>query len=879
MSLTAGDRLGPYEIVGQIGVGGMGQVYHARDTRVGRDVAIKVVQSKFSERFEREARAIAALNHPNICHLYDVGPDFLVMELIDGRTIAEHIKQGPIPLRKCLTIALQVSNALEAAHEKGIIHRDLKPANIKLQPDGTVKVLDFGLAKIPETVAPESSPEHSPTLTMENATTGGMILGTAAYMAPEQATGKPIDKRADIWAFGVVLYEMVTGRRAFTGETITDVLASVVKEDPDLTTLPAQVRLVVARCLSKDPRTRWGSIGDVRWALEVGTATGLPQARSQRRPSLVIAALVLALAAGAVASWFLRPKPDYPLLQLEISAPENAKFEPNPIAPSPDGRRVVFGATGKDGKRMLWMRPLEAGSAAPLPGTEDANGAFWSPDSRWVAFIAGGKLQKIDVTGGQPQVICEVSESALFGDWNSEGVILIGDTKKSMQRIAATGGTSTAALKLDTTREEHAQVGPAFLPDGKHFLFASIAKEHGVALGSLDGKPSRFLFPHRDSPPSYAPNPAGGGWILYSVRNRLMALPFDPGKGEVTGEAAVIVDPISSGSDWNVSRNGVLAFRRDRRSSNPLTRASNQLTWFSRDGKPLGVVGDPWSIGSVASGFPRISPDQSTIVFSRGTNDLNTNLWLFDTARRTTTRFTSEAGIDNFPVWSPDGSRIYYYARRNDERLVLERPVNGIGPKKIGKSQSDPMDPTGASHDGHWLVVEELTAFASHISLLSLTDGKSVPVGESDHMLNGSISPDGRWLLYDDAGQKEAQREVFVQSLPREAGGSTEVTGKFLISTAGGATPVWRSDGKEIFYLAPDGKMIAVPVEAGKNFFRPGTPKPLFQTHLEQGVFRDYDVTSDGQRFLLNVPTNTSTGDTEDGPITVIVNWPKLLQK
>ncbi|SPE37565.1 Serine/threonine protein kinase [Candidatus Sulfopaludibacter sp. SbA6] len=874
MSFSVGDRLGPYEILAPLGAGGMGEVYRALDPRLGREVAIKISAEQFSERFDREARAIAALNHPHICAIYDVGPNYLVMELVEGES-----PQGPLPLETALNYAGQIAEALEAAHEKGIVHRDLKPANIKIKPDGTVKVLDFGLAKMTESGAPSGSfdsrdPANSPTLTL-GVTQVGALLGTAAYMSPEQAKGKPVDKRADIWAFGVVLYEMLTGRKLFEGETVSDTLAGVIKEEPQFDSIPPRVRQLLKSCLRKDPRQRLRDIGDVRLLLEVEQVHEPPRAESGRRPwswPWMVAAL---FALAVPAAWLLKPTADQPLLQLEISAPEGGNFGPvsnGQVQLSPDGRRLVFPASGKNGVRMLFLRLLAANSAAPLEGTANAAYPFWSPDSRWIAFFADGKLQKIDVTGGRPQVLCEASlgPNPAPGAWNSEGIILFGTPGKPIQRIASSGGTPTAVFPLDTAREETGQAGPYFLPDGRHFLFASFAKEYAIGLGSLDGKTRRYLFPQRNSPASYVPNPAGGGWMLYISGTQLVARPFDPGKAEFTGEAAVVVDPLSNGPSWSASDNGLLAFRRGR-------GFQSQLTWFNRDGKQVGVAGDPVNFGT----SPRISPDQKTIAFAHR-DEPNTDVWLFDLTRGATTRFTFEPGANSFPLWSPDGSRIFYYARRNNVGFLAERPSNGIGKETIVKSQpGTALVPTGQSRDGRWLVVSESSgpSAGARIVLLSLSDGKSVPLVEGSQPLNGSISPDGRWLLYSDMPAR--RREVFVQSLPTEAGppeagGSAAAVGKFQISTAGGSTPVWRADGKEIFYLAADGKMMAVPVESGANFFRPGSPQPLFPTRLmpRDSGRTDYDVTPDGQRFLINQPVAESV----DEPISVIVNWPKLLR-
>lgn len=858
MSPVLGDSIGHYRITGRLGEGGMGEVYRATDSKLGRDVAIKVLPAAFADdpdrmaRFEREAKVLASLNHPNIAAIYGIEERAIVMEMVHGETL-----KGPLPLDTALNYASQIGSALEAAHEKGVIHRDLKPANIMVTPDGVIKVLDFGLAA----VALGPDPNNSPTLTM-SPTRAGIILGTAGYMSPEQARGRPVDKRADIWAFGVVLYEMLTGKQLFGGETVSDTLAAVLTKTPDLERVPVQVRRLLAQCLEKDPKRRLRDIGDARPLLD-----SAPETARVRPWQWIAATAILTLAVPA--AWFLKPKPaqpDQPLLQMEIAAPVGTTFGPvvpGQLALSPDGRRLAFVATGKDRKRMLWMRLLAANSAAALPGTESAVAPFWSPDSRWVAFSANGTLRKVEVAGGQPQLICSLNSGVMRGAWNSEGVILFSEDREPIQRVSASGGTPTPVLTLDSARAETEHRHPYFLPDGRHFLYLSIGKESGLAFSSLDGKTHRFLLANRNSPAYYARNPAGGGWLMYTVGGQLQARPFDAGKGEFTGEAEVVTDALHAGPSWSASENGFLAFRR-------MHGSQSQLTWFSRDGKRLGIAADPGDLSG-----PKISPDQKTIVFSR-TDGRNSDLWLFDVARETTTRFSLGPNFNTSPVWSPDGSRIFYTSRRQNHGVVIERPANGIGPEKILKSLPENiLRPSGVSRDGHWLVVSEIRPPNTRIVLLSLVDGKSLPFLDAGRAGHGSLSPDGRWILYSSA--QADNYEVFVQSLPKEASGSPHAEGKFQISTAGGTFPVWRADGKEIFYLASDAKLMAVPIESGVNLFRPGAPKPLFQTNLNTDLLldREYDVTPDGQRFIIN----QGTAEINDTPITVIVNWPKLLQK
>jgi serine/threonine protein kinase len=862
-ALTPGMQIGSYRIEALLGEGGMGKVHRAMDTRLKRAVAIKVAKENFGERFQREARVIAALNHPNICTLYDVGPDYLVMELIEGPTLAERIKQGPVPLEEALGIARQIADALEAAHEKGVVHRDLKPGNIKIKPDGIVKVLDFGLAKVAPVSTGDSSAEATATLT-----TRGMILGTAAYMSPEQARAQAVDKRTDIWAFGVVLYEMLTGKRLFKGEDVSETLAAVIKGEPQLDEIPARVRPLLRRCLEKDPKKRLRDIGDARITIEevlsgASQESDAPVAASRSRWPWAAAAAMLVLAIVAGAAWFLKPKPEQPLLQMEITPPEGAKFVPGPMpfALSPDGRRIAFLATGKDGEQKLWLRSIDSSSVNALAGTENANAPFWSPDSRWVGFSTNGGLGKVDVVGGgQPQGICDI-EGISTGTWNSDGVIVFGQNGKPLQRVSAAGGTPAPILSFDASRQETFQGFPYFLPDGRHFLYYSKGRKgDNTMLASLDGKLNRSLIAGPDADVTiYAPNPRGGGSILYNGGDQLVARPFDLDKLEFTGPPAVIADAVGE-RQWSASADGLLAFRH-----NPVD-SNQQLTWVSRDGHSMSTVGDP-GLG----GAPRISPDQKTFVFAR-----QGHIWTFDLTRNTSTRFAFVESLNVWPIWSSDGKSIVSGSNRNNAWVLVERPANGIGPETIFASQAAFDVPTDVSHDGRWLVATEYGSLRSIIALRSREDpSKIIRIQERGTEQDGAISPDGRWLLY--SSIPATRREILVQSVPKEAGGSPNGVGKWQISTAGGGQPAWRGDGKEIFYVAPDGMMMAVPVESGENFFRQGAPKPLFQTRLKPDSrwARQYDVTTDGQRFLLSQPLP----DNAAPPISVIVNWPKLLQK
>ncbi len=881
LCLESGQCLGPYRIQSFLAAGGMGKVYRAVDTRLGREIAIKVSEGRFSERFEREARTIASLNHLNICRLYDVGPNYLVMELVEGPTLADRIRKGPLPIDESLVIARQIAEALEAAHAKGWVHRDLKPANVKVTPEGTVKLLDFGLAKDAED--PPRDDRSDPT------TLPTVILGTASYMSPEQVRGETVDKRTDVWSFGVVLLEMLSGRKAFAGSSDSEVLASIIKDDADFSNLPGRVpaalRKLLRRCLEKDPRQRLQAIGEARIAID-DIFAGPPQEEQMvRRPLITWAAAVLAglavLAVAGLIAWFPRSNAGAPLMQLEITPPEGTTLGPavwGQLALSPNGRLLAFAATGKDGKRRLWLRPLESDTATPVAGAENVGLVqTWSPDNRWVAFNANGKFQRVDViNGGAPQLVCECVAGA--ASWTPEGNIIFARPYQPLQIVPASGGKPAALFGFDASLGETWQGSSDVLPDGKHFIYDSFGRERGAVLASLDGKSRRFVSQLQESPSRYVANPQGGGWLLFTTNGQLFARPLQPNTGKFTGDPVLVANSVGGGGpSFSVSTNGLLAFRHAR--GNP-----SQLTWFDRGGRPLSTPGEPGVLK-----HPRISPDQTTVAFVR-TEAGNIDIWLLDLKQNKSAQFTYDPGLDDYPLWSSDGSRIIYVSDRHNERLLVERPANSTGSETVlfrtpgSVAENSGLLfltklPTGLSADGRWVIASEWFAAGGSIWLIP-RQGNSAPVALTEGA-DASISPDGHWLLYATAGPVgrssfgSNRPEVFAEALVIEGGASKSAGRKWQISTAGGANPVWRGDGKEIFYLALDGKMMSVPVESGENFLRPATPKALFQTSLVPGGLREYDVTRDGKRFLLNVPVV----DSAEEPITVIVNWPKLMEK
>jgi predicted Ser/Thr protein kinase len=616
MSVQPGDKLGPYEILALIGKGGMGEVYRARDTRLKRDVAIKISAERFSERFEREARAIAALNHPNICHLYDVGPNYLVMELVEGPTLAERIKEGAMPLEEALPIASQVADALEAAHEKDVVHRDLKPGNIKIKSDGTLKVLDFGLAKMGGT--PTVHGDNSPRLTIGQ-TEAGVILGTASYMSPEQAKGKQVDQRSDIYAFGAVLYEMLTGRRLHRGETTTEVPASVIKEEPKWDKVPAQLQKLLKRCLEKDPQKRLRHIGDVMALLD---ENAVPVAQPAKRvgwlwPAVAGVFLVTTLAISAI---HFRESPVVArVTRFEVPLPEKGEVGRR-MTLSPDGRRLAFTTTGTQGG--LWVRDLDALEARLLPGTQNASGEFefWSPDSRFLAFAVGNQLKKVDASGGPPQTLCEVPTPVGSGAWNQDGVIIFGGFGRGpLRKVSAAGGIATDVTALDASRGEINHGSPTFLPDGRHFVYSrysSSAENMGIFIGALDVKPQE------QSRERLLGNPFGtvyaAGRLFFLREGTLMAQNFDAAKLRLVGEPVPVAEQVGTlgrTGFFSVSANGaVLAYRTGSFAAN------NQLTWFDRQGKALGTAGEPGPHGalSLSSDGTRAAVVQALCMSSRG---------------------------------------------------------------------------------------------------------------------------------------------------------------------------------------------------------------------------------------------------------------------
>jgi Tol biopolymer transport system component len=889
MPLSSGTRLGPYEILSAIGAGGMGEVYRARDTKLNRDVALKILPAGFAAdpdrlaRFKREALVLASLNHPNIAAIYGLegqegqegrdGQLALVLELVEGPTLADRIAQGPIPVDEASAIAKQIAEALEAAHEQGIIHRDLKPANIKVRPDGAVKILDFGLAKALEpAVRVAAGITNSPTITTPAMMTGvGMILGTAAYMSPEQAKGRPADKRSDVWAFGCVLYEMLTGKRAFEGDDVSDTLAAVLRGDPDWSALtpdtaPALHRLL-RRSLQKDPRRRLPDIGVAR--LEIDEALTAPQAplpaamvpASPRSQWLAwaIAGLALAGALGlAVAMSLRRPQVgEDRIVRFTITLPEGWRLAraPAPFRLSPDGRRLLIVAQDANGRTAIWTRSLDSLTSQQLPGSDGATAAgFWSADSRFVAFRSGGRLKKIDVTGGEPVTLCEIADIR-GGTWNSDGVILFA-SGQGLKRVSASGGVPVA---LPSMPDDGLTASfPDFLPDGRHFLYRTFA---GIFVGSLDSPERTQLFKEGDGVTNaeYA-----DGHLLYMRDTTLMAQPFDPVRLQLSAEPVPLADAVQrftapSAGLFSASANGVLAYETGQ------TAEGSQLILFDRSGKPLGKVGGPGEYDDVS-----LSPDGKRAAVSlRDPSQRTSNIWAIDLTSGLRTQLTFDPADDLAPTWSRDGTRIAFSSSRQGRWGLYQKASNGAGPDEAvdvfpaGTLQSNPL---GWTKDSRSLLYVSGLAGAAELSLLSLTgDRKPVTLLSGGQAGPGQLSPDDRWVAYFSA--ESGRRDVYVRPFP--SGG-----GKWIVSTDGGSEPRWRSDGKEIFYVNRQAQIVAAEVTTVADAFQVGEVRPLF-TVQRTGVRYSYDVSPDGRRFLVNTRIDSQTAQSV---LTVIVNWPGTLK-
>jgi eukaryotic-like serine/threonine-protein kinase len=870
MSLSVGDKLGPYEILAPLGKGGMGEVYCATDTRLGRPVAIKVSAREFNDRFEREARAISALNHPNICTLYDVGPNYLVMELVEGELLSKLIGQGQLPLDKALSYGVQIVDALAAAHAKGVIHRDLKPGNIIITRNG-VKVLDFGLAKLNSEKRIGDSAATIETVT-EPITRAGAVLGTLYYMAPEQVEGKEADERSDIFSFGVVLYEMITGQRPFSGDTQAAVLASLLKDQPPPMTLrqpatPRALERVVRKCLEKKPDDRWQSARDLKPTLElidldappVGTSSTsvpipvqVPRGARWVWPSIGVAAVVLMAAAAAWALW-LKPSAPVRATRFQVALPENVDFSQF-VSVSPDGHKLVFNASGA--QSGLWIRDLDTLEWRRLAGTEDGRSPFWSPDSRYLGFAVGRELKKIDVAGGPPQTLCTSMHQVGTGAWNKDGVIVFGGFGNgNLQRVSAAGG-----IPVEITAWYGAL--PSFLPDGKHFVYRGTDPQGvGMYAGSLDAKPTE------QSKERFLDNSTGASYVdgnLFFVRDgTLMVQSFDDAKLQLRGEPAPVAENVGTvlaNGLFSVSHAGVLAYRTG------AAIAGLQSTWFDRQGKVTGTFGQPGPDRGLV-----LSPDGTHAAGRDAAGQAPGDIWLLDFARGVRTRLTFRQSPVSSPVWSPDGSRIFFSAG-NPPDTIFEKAVSGAGEdKELLKIPGEAKVPSSVSRDGRFLLyfTANVPNTGNDLWLLPLdgqgATGKPVLLlGTNFNERYASFSPDGRWIAYfsNESGREEVYVRPFVSS---GSSGPRLGEGKWQVSKDGGVLPGWHADGKEIIFSGPNNAMMAVDVNGSGAGFQMGTPQRLFTIPTNQG----WDVTADGKRFLMTVAPPQGSG----APITVVLNW------
>jgi serine/threonine protein kinase len=866
MPLSIGDKLGPYEILAPIGKGGMGEVYRAHDPRLGRDVAIKISSERFDERFEREARAIAALNHPNICQVYDVGSDYLVMELIDGPTLKERIGEGPIPIEETLHIAEQIAEALAAAHEKFITHRDLKPGNIKIKSDGTVKILDFGLAKIGATPTIRDS-EDSPTFSI-TLTQTGVILGTAAYMSPEQARGKPVDARADIWAFGVVVYEMLTASRLFTGADVAETLASVVKEEPNLSGIPRRVRRLLAACLQKDPKQRLQAIGDYHLLLAEP---------AQQRTNWVWPALAAALAIAAVAvSWihFSETARISQSLRTQLTRPGPFGFTHFQL--SPDGRYLAFiGPSLNEEAGHLFVRQLDSGVDREIAGTEGSTYPFWSPDSSHIAFFSRSKLRQVAVAGG-PATDLAPTPDGRGGTWGADGTIVFAPAVKGgLSRLSVSSdGTAGPAtpIKLPLPGDDNGDSlrFPTFLPGSDHFLYTIevTQSDHiGTYVGSVNGGPpvrvSSILSMTQFAPSRGAPT---NGYILFHRDTTLMAQRFDAASLKTTGEAVPLAESVLSRgntgyADFTVSPDGVLLYAAD-----DTANQEQEIVWLDHAGKR----GKSLLKQKGVTGFA-LSPNGIQLVYSTAAESIKGDLWMRDVARGTTQRFTAGTFDSSYaPVWSPDNSSVIFSAYPIDR---LFRKAMTSAQELALVVQGTDSTATSWSTDGRLLVYSQTSSTTkADVWLLPLDETdpkprpfKQTPAAERD----GHISPDGRWMAY--TSDASGRNEVYVESIVQ--GGASH-----LVSVNGGGYPRWRADGKELYFItSSNNALMAVDVKIGSKLTF-GVPHELFiEAELRRNPSESpYQPNPDGSQFLMLL---SAGGESTPAPLTVVTNWQATLKK
>jgi serine/threonine protein kinase/Tol biopolymer transport system component len=897
MALTPGTRLGPYEIVEAIGAGGMGEVYRAHDTKLGRDVALKILPEVFAgdadrlARFEREARTLASLDHPNIATVYGfeegAGVHALVMELIEGEDLSERLARGPVPMDEALPIARQVAEALEAAHDAGVVHRDLKPANVKIRLDGTVRVIDFGLAKaMGPAEASGSAATNAPTMTSPAMTEAGIILGTAAYMSPEQAKGKRVDRRADIWAFGALLFEMLTGQAAFGGESLSERLAAVLKEEPDWQALPVRpsspVHRLMRRCLTKDVRRRLQAIGDARVEIEEvlsreGESEDQAVTAAPAPPSGLRRLALPGLALLAVTGWALvfvtgGPPPDPPELRLSVPPPVGESFASlgaGTVAPhwdlSPDGRQMVFASDDADGVPRLWLRALADAQPRLLPGTAGAERPFWSPDGQTVGFTAGRQLLSTPVVGGTPRVIANLSVGNVEATWGSRGVIVFTEDSRLVQ-VSAEGGSP---VPVDIrTPEDSADTSPSFLPDGQRFLFMRTPQDgaRAVYVGSLDGSEPNLLV-ESDFPAFYVEP----GFLVYIRDSTLVAQSLEDNPLRLTGEPRAVVDDVAlnavpGNGAYRVATDGTVSYRA--RSFHTESR----LLVMDRSGSVVGNVGPtgPY-IAAEYSPSRRRAAISRQVSLSVENEEPDSEIVWRDLVRDVEVTVVADnvRSAEN-PIWSPDEQSLAYAAhpRGGTYAETRIRLASGSGAEEVVASGAENFHPHDWSPDGRYLLLQTFGQGRTGLWTLDL-EGDRVPAVYVDDAASdegmGRFSPDGRWVAY--TSTRSTRPEVYVEPFP--AGGD-----RVQVSAAGGGQPQWSPNGRELFYVTPDGTLMAVPVAFGETFAA-GTPLVLFRTAFPEtdffyyGGMGGYTVGENGERFLVNSVIRKPGV----GPLIVVLNW------
>jgi eukaryotic-like serine/threonine-protein kinase len=886
MPIIEGTKLGPYEVLSPVGAGGMGEVYRARDTRLGRDVAVKVLPATFSSdrdrlhRFQQEACAAGALNHPNILSIYDVGDHdgapYVVSELLEGETLRRRLSGTTLPQRRAIDYALQLAHGLSAAHEKGIVHRDLKPENIFITKDGHVKILDFGLAKLIQTDGNESQTDI-PTRRVD--TDPGIVLGTVGYMSPEQVRGQTVDHRSDIFAFGAIVYEMLSGQRAFQGDSPADTLSAILKEDPpDLSATnrnvsPALERLV-NHCLEKNPEERFHSARDLAFALETLSSSTISSTETRTIPApaagkllghqLIPWSLAALLFLTSLGLAFLYSRARSPvekrLLRFYELPPERMTFGFQAVDfISPDGQKLLFTATNPDGKRQLWIRWLDSPTAQPVAGTEDAFQGFWSPDSRFIGFFARGQLKKIEASGGTAQTLAE-APSPGGGTWNRDGVIVFaGNLAGGLLRVSAAGGPTMPVTTPDATRNETAHRWPQFLPDGKHFLYTTRSagpklEGAGVYVGSVDSAQPRKLLVNSGAGAKYA----SPGYLMFLNQRSLMAQAFDPDKLQLSGEPFQLVEgvafnPATGQPFFCVSDSGLLAYKSD------LIESSN-LTWSDRSGKQLGMVGRADYIITST-----LSPDQKRVALARADFRAGADIWFVDVAGEHSSRFTFDPSNEVNPVWSPDGSRIVFSSNRSGPYDLYWKTSSGAGNEELLLKSEKSKFATDWSSDGRFILYDS----SGNVWALPLFgDQKPIPIAQTEaNESQGSVSPDGHWIAY--TSNEKGGSQVYVQNFP-------QASGKWMVSTNSGSLPRWAPDGKELFYLESDTKLMAVAVKSDGANFQASSPRYLFNVRVPAMLTGGpaYMATH-GQRFLINTVVEGSL----PSRLMIIENWTALLKR